>query len=1182
MRQTVSRWLAAVLFVLFGTSAHAASYFISVDTHLLAGTDASIAFDFIDGGPPHNSYVVSGFSTDGMLGTGSASGNVMGHLPGELSFSDASFFNEYLQGIVLGNSFSYAMSTSDLPPNAGFLPDAFSLFLLGSNNLSLVSTGDPTGANALLLHNLGDGSAPQAYLSDLVVVTVAASMVPESGSLALLAAGLAALAGLMSWRRRALGQATGAVWSLAFAVCASLLPSAHAADDLTGQVTITSSGFLLNRTTGTFDAMVTVRNDATVPLAGPLQLTVYNVVPANVVVFNTYGKTEAGQDFVAVPLAGTGILGAGQSASVVVKFINSDRAPTSMRYGLRGIALTPAVSTQLTVRAYQVTGDGTQQGNPVGAGYKVLVNNVVRGMTDATGRLTITVPIAATTVSVVRTPNAAGSVPLPALVAGLTASVAVLVGDGGEVYADGILRFDQVKQLLLARTETRLSLRFLNEEQPVRLSSIAYARVTNVTGDSFSVKSLLTVLADGSINANPVAFFQAFNGFSGKATLDVDAIDVENRPYHGTVVFYLVDYRVRIQLVAPPSNPALPLAGLAVTANILNTDILVTGVSDSAGLVVIPDLPRGNISPASTLVVGGTTYTGAGAAVLNRDSLVRLTMRGPVDILDGVPAISIESLPNSLKIAAYGTAAQVPAGRAVHTTGERAARAADALRQPATVPSLDQHKVTNAADPTSISISVAAAAENQVIEKSKQLVIVKGVKKVNLTFSVSSREYPYYVTQQSIFNDVWSLSVLTSTGVLLYDITRQVNSQLSGFPAWLTSGTTGLIKVEIDVTALALSENTTVILKATSVNIGDSDFPTVVYATLDSAEQLKIGDITPDIVAGKNNGTYYSVPRPGSTNALQRTFNVVVTKPSGSTLTGVTVDLLNNAGDVLMQVLQDTAPGQDGVTIVAQADTSATLKVRVTVKTPASNVAGTPPPTRDLGYRFSIKGIDSDSTEISDQKDVSGRRSLWRIPDVIARYGSRDVGGDEWSARGTYEWMATNATLLREVNDVSGEHGRQIGHETHAKGTDIDTYHFYLFPGVTTGAGQGAVNHSKLMADLITAFGTVGVPTPPDAAVDAKNRVAAWLGATRTGLANLAANAAVSQVIHCRGLAGGGLPAGWCETLLTDGKVSRVSGTPPTTTVLDFGSTYVNAKMDNNNVHDDHVHVTLKPASVNE
>lgn len=66
-----------------------------------------------------------------------------------------------------------------------------------------------------------------------------------------------------------------------------------------------------------------------------------------------------------------------------------------------------------------------------------------------------------------------------------------------------------------------------------------------------------------------------------------------------------------------------------------------TGVSDASGLVVIPNLPPGNISLTSTIIAGAITYTGAGTAALNRDSLVRVTMRGPVDILNGVPVISI-------------------------------------------------------------------------------------------------------------------------------------------------------------------------------------------------------------------------------------------------------------------------------------------------------------------------------------------------------------------------------------------------------------------------------------------------------------------------------------------------------------------------------------------------------------
>ena len=1166
-------------------AAQAGALLITIDTRSLAGTGGQLAFDLVDGGAPGNSITLGSFTGDAILGASSAMGGVAGQLPSMVTLSDTAFFSEYLQSLVFGDSLSFIFESSDIA-SSGFAPDAFSVFVLGTGGLPLGTTTDPTGANALFIYDIGVPQGLQVFQSTVVVVTAQAppTGVPEPAGWLLVMTALLALV-LARPASRATQKLCQGV-ALAFALLAA---NAAWAADLTAVVAVSKTGFVLNRTTNTFDTTVTVRNTSANTLTGPMQLTLENVAPANVALYNTYGRNAAGKDYVLLPLP-DGVLAAGASTTVPVKLINTGRVVTDAQISVQGTRLTATNSVSLKINAFFASGpDGNQKGASVGAGYRVQIDGYNRGLTDASGGVTVTVPVSAKSVSVTQSPNAAGSALLGSLVAGQAAAVEVLVGDGGEVYAEGVLRFDQVQQLLLPRNASRISLRFLSDEKPVRLGLISFAQASNVAGQTFDLTSLFSIQPDGSVAASPAAFYQAFSGFAGKAVIRLDGEDVDGAPFSGTAAFYFSDYRTRVQLVAPPSRPGLALGGVRIVANILNTDVFVRAEADAAGFIALPDLPRGNISLESITTADGVTYTGKGTAVLNKNSLVKLTMRAPVDVLNSVPAISVEPLPAGL---AAPTRAQVvgdAAEAAVYTPAqlaERQAYAGSRAGAAATARSRLFNQAPLLADPTFVTINVVAGARDAQIEQSAQLKLPKGTKKATLTYTVATAEYPTYVLQQSIYNDVWSLSVLEASGTSLFDITRQINSQLTQEPVWLADGTTGVVKREIDVSALTTSADVNVILRASAVNIGDGILPTAVNAKLDAAQQLTIGTITPDTVNANNDGSYYSIPRPGATNTNQRTFDVAITKPAGSTLTAISVELRDGAGTALMQVLQDTAPGQAGVEVISQDDTSASLRLRATVQSPASTIAGTPPPTRDLGYRIIVKGTDQAGADIRDEKDVNGKRSLWRMPDVIGRYGSRDAGGDDWAARGTYNWMAANAASLRQVNDVSGEHGINLGHVTHARGTDIDMFHFYLFPGVTTAPGGGAANFNSLRADVIAAFGTLGVPVPPPGAVAARNRVNGWITASRTGLTTIAASPAVSAVIYCSGPAAQGLSAGWCRTLLTAGTATRtvpVPNAPPQVQVLDFGTgAYTNAKMANNNVHNDHIHITLAPGQIGE
>lgn len=149
--------LGCALLVFWALAAGTAHAFpVTIDTSAHAGQAATLAFDLIDGDLAANTTVtISSFSTDGTLGSASSAGDVSGSLPGVVTLSDSAFFNELLQAITLGSTVSWDLTIATSATNAN-PPDAFSFFLLEADGMTpLFKTTDPTGANALVVIDIG-------------------------------------------------------------------------------------------------------------------------------------------------------------------------------------------------------------------------------------------------------------------------------------------------------------------------------------------------------------------------------------------------------------------------------------------------------------------------------------------------------------------------------------------------------------------------------------------------------------------------------------------------------------------------------------------------------------------------------------------------------------------------------------------------------------------------------------------------------------------------------------------------------------------------------------------------------------------------------------------------------------------------------------------------------------------
>jgi hypothetical protein len=416
--------------------------------------------------------------------------------------------------------------------------------------------------------------------------------------------------------------------------------------DMTANVRISQTAATPNPITGTVDSTFTVTNTSSVTLRGPLWLALESASPANVALYNSYGRAPNGAEYIELPLA-TGTLAPARSVSVNVQLLTYGQSVRSTTFSLQGRVLSPSESATLVI----TTGhwdEATQRvsSRSVGAGWEVLVDGVQRGFTKPNGGITITVETDAEIVSVQHPNLGFGSAILPRLKPGSTTAVNVVI-DGDKIRgASSLLRIQESKLGILARNVPAVTLRFFENERPVRLRALDSA-ILQSADHSTDVSELFTVMADGAASAIGASFMAIMAGKKGPQDIEVFAEDVDGRFHSATARFELADHRIRIQLVAPPSNPSLSLGGVRVTMSQLDGDARFVAESDANGTVIFPDVPAGNLDFRGSTRDGSVGYTVFGTVSIRGDSLVRLVLMSSADILAGVIPLTIEPLSSS-------------------------------------------------------------------------------------------------------------------------------------------------------------------------------------------------------------------------------------------------------------------------------------------------------------------------------------------------------------------------------------------------------------------------------------------------------------------------------------------------------------------------------------------------------
>ena len=274
--------LLTLLTATFWAMPNAYALQFTLDTRAWNGTAAIFEIDLVDGAPTRSQIKFSPPTVDGVaMGTGG-------------TLDDRYFFNYAEFPIVLGDELSASISVaSGVAPPSGFFPDSISLFLLGANSYHpLFSTRDPTGADSLLLWDIG---FPEPTVYAGTVYNRDTVSVPTPGTALLLGLGLVVLVRKNVARFTAVG---GAALFLILPAHAAT-PAIGDATDYTAQVAMVPSGLVLNRRTRTFDSTVTIKNTSSEAIPAPLALAVHDL-PSGVVLVNATAISQEGIPFITV------------------------------------------------------------------------------------------------------------------------------------------------------------------------------------------------------------------------------------------------------------------------------------------------------------------------------------------------------------------------------------------------------------------------------------------------------------------------------------------------------------------------------------------------------------------------------------------------------------------------------------------------------------------------------------------------------------------------------------------------------------------------------------------------------------------------------------------------------------------------------------------------------------------
>lgn len=796
-------------------------------------------------------------------------------------------------------------------------------------------------------------------------------------------------------------------------------------------------------------------------------------------------------------------------------------------------------------------GRGDRAGNDV----YLFVEGTYLRTTDADGRARLEVPAGLITVQAV-VPSSAIAVATLEVAAGTTVPLSLILDDGKEVISPVDVSISSVKDGIFSVDANDFTITLLERGVPRPVVHVGQVELEDDIGNTLAfLTDEFRVDAEGRLYPVTMDVIRmAIASHPGRSLrLNVSGVDALGFTLGGYHPLYLGQHVLNAVLLAPPSHPSLSVAGIEVTYNLMGTGLTLTRTTDAAGAVSFGPVPLGNATLKGMTIDSGIHYHGDAMFFLPRSSLVKVLMAHPKDILAGHAQYELVPLASPK--------GRIPDGNGQRFRDEEEDRTRRRLHR-----SIESLPRTRSTESEGVNLRVGAGGAGQPVTASRTLTVPRGTRRVLLRYNVSTAEYPDYVKKQSVFNDTWSLGLSANHGgSQLFAIGSNVNAQLRSAPAWRVDGTTGYISQYFDVAEFTVEGAADLVLTATATNVADSLLPTVVHASLgEDVGEMIISAVVPDELSKtKGDHATYSIPFQGENNRISRWYSLKLDKPAGAQVTRVRAELEHGSGSMQGGLVLDEGIGQN----VRMVDDD-TVRVRVTLHS-GSGVNTVPPPAHTIYHKFTVEAETLGGNRISAEASSAPRRALWRMQEAWRvperRYGMRDVGGDDWLSARTWEYISRHGGLLTRIDDISGEHGSNIGHNTHDVGTDIDLYHVYQFPGTLTGED----NYYALRRAVVRVL-----TLPAQEAANDRAGVLAWVSQTRARFSDILTTTDAEAIYYSVGsahvIARVALPRGWARSLLVDG-VLTVPGYRFDTGLGNWG--FPQARLRYDEVHNSHFHI---------
>lgn len=693
----------------------------------------------------------------------------------------------------------------------------------------------------------------------------------------------------------------------------------------------------------------------------------------------------------------------------------------------------------------------------------------------------------------------------------------------------------------------------------VRIQSIGSKKTLDVSKNITTTKDgYITITKNGMDKIND---FISANNNKG-IIFYVNGTDNNYVPYHAEKKFFLANNQLKVQLISPKSDENISLEKAVVNYTLIGSDLSLSAKADSHGAVFLPKVPNGVAEIQATIANGGKYY--------RADAICNPIASGVIQLY--LHKANIESTPSDYRID-YSDKSAI----SLKLTEQR----------PESTSLLNTQRALNSQfQESDFGVYLLAISKEKDIKISdvRTITAKKGTQKMYLKYQIYSDEYPKYLTKNSAYNDVFGIDVVNKdSNTSIYSLRQSINDLNQENPLYFSDKITRDIYQVIDISLLTKDSDATFDISIFAMNVGDGSYPTFMYSHVSTSNDALILSnmrADPNETLKENQqdtGTFYyaySIPLMGEKNTFLRHFLFDFDVPDNASIIRLRTDILDLQGHLLSTLYDE----KEGVNF--QQIDKKTLFATVSSIYP-STMNTTPPPAHDIIYRMTVLAQSPSGKTWIAQASTKPVRALWRMPAYwrlpVRRYGGlRDVGYDDWLSTGTWNFLDRHGDLITRINDISGEHGRNIGHTQHKYGTDLDLYHVYAFPGADDLGGTNYLLLLHAVSRILT--------LPNNQSLDDQANVSEWVARTRERFQRVLTETDAEKIYYAIGNSyeitlpntstSITLPRGWAKSLLVDGKIQVAGRTFDT----HFGPweyyQHFSDKFTFNEIHNSHWHLT--------